>query len=353
LGFDSAMIYKRRGFRKMAIKVGVIGLGFMGQTHLDAYARLDGVEVVALADRDPDRLAGKQQAAGNIEGANAGGFDYSKAKKYTDAADLIADADVDAVDICLPTPAHVPFGLRAIEAGKHLLLEKPVARTHDDAMKLVDAAEVSDKVVMPAMCMRFWPGWVWLKQAIDDKTYGGVLAATFRRVASHPQGPFYADGEQNGGAALDLHIHDADFVQHLFGMPSRVTSVGYSNPTTAVDHISTQYKVAGAPLVTAEGSWAMAEGFSFRMQYMVNFEQATATFDSASDRPLTLSKDGETKDIELESGMGYDHEIAYFVDCIKQGKKPQRVTMRDGAEAVRLIEAEVESVKSGGPVALG
>ncbi|MFN3166808.1 MAG: Gfo/Idh/MocA family protein [Phycisphaeraceae bacterium] len=337
----------------MAIRVGVIGLGFMGQTHLDAYARLDGVEVVALADRDPERLEGKQQAAGNIDGANEGGFDYSKAKKYTDAADLIADADVDAVDICLPTPAHVPFGLKAIEAGKHLLLEKPVARTYADAMKLVEAAEASDRVVMPAMCMRFWPGWVWLKQAIDAGTYGGVLSATFRRVASHPKGPFYADGEQNGGAALDLHIHDADFIQHLFGMPASVTSFGYSSPTSAVDHISTHYAVAGVPIVRAEGSWAMADGFSFRMSYTVNFEQATAVFDSAAHDALRLSHAGETKAVELESGMGYDHEIAYFVDCVKHNRKPRRVTMRDGAEAVRLIEAEVQSVKSGGPVSLG
>lgn len=336
----------------MAIKVGVIGLGFMGQTHLDAYARQQGVEVVAIADRDPARLQGNQQAAGNIAGANAGGFDYSKAKKYTDAVELIADPSVDAVDICLPTPGHVLFGLKAIEAGKHLLLEKPVARTYADAMKLVAASEASDKIVMPAMCMRFWPGWTWLKKVIDEKTYGKVLGATFRRVASHPQGPFYADGAQNGGAALDLHLHDADFIQFLFGMPKSVTSVGYSSKTSEVDHLLTQYQVDGVPLVTAEGSWAMANGFAFRMQYLVNFEHATALFDSSGHDKLRLSKDGETKAIELEEGMGYDHEIAYFLDCIRQGSKPTRVTMRDGAEAIRLVEAEVKSVRSGAKVSV-
>lgn len=338
----------------MAIRVGVIGLGFMGQTHLDAYARLgDAAQVVALADRDPARLEGKEQAAGNIEGANEGGFDYSSARKYTDANDLIADPDIDVVDICLPTPAHVPFGIKALQAGKHLLLEKPVARTYADAMKLVEAADASGKIAMPAMCMRFWPGWTWLKKAIDEKTYGKVLAATFRRVSPHPKGPFYADGDQNGGAALDLHLHDADFIQHLFGMPKSVTSFGYSSKTTAVDHISTHYEVNGVPLVRAEGSWAMADGFGFRMSYTVNFENATAVFDSGGHGPLRLSQDGETTTVELEEGMGYDHEIAYFIDCVAKNRQPQTVTLRDGAEAVRLVEAEVESVRSGAAVSLG
>jgi len=336
----------------MAIRVGIVGMGFMGLTHLDAYMKLDGVEVVALADRDPDRLSGKTQASGNIEGAAQGGFDFSKARQYTDADELFADPDVDAVDICLPTPAHVPFGLKAIAAGKHVLIEKPLARNFADAMKLVEAGEASDKVVMPAMCMRFWPGWTWLKQAVDEQRFGKVLGAVFRRCASHPKGGFYADGAANGGAALDLHIHDADFIQHLFGMPSSVSSVGYSHKTDEVDHIITRYQTDQAALVSAEGAWAMADGFAFQMQFTVNFEQATATFNSAADPPLVLAKDGENTPIELEAGMGYDHEIAYFVQCIREGKPPQTVTLRDAANAVRLIEAEVQSVRSGSPVAL-
>lgn len=325
----------------------------MGLTHLDAYGKLDGVEVVALADRDEDRLSGKTKAGGNIEGQAEGGFDYASVRAYTDAAELIADPDIDVVDICLPTPAHVLFGLKALEAGKHLLLEKPVARSYADAMKLVEAAEASDKIAMPAMCMRFWPGWTWLKEAIDEHRYGKVLSASFRRVASHPQGPFYADGKSNGGAALDLHIHDSDFIQFLFGMPTSVDSVGYSSVTEEVDHISTRYAVDGVPLVRAEGSWAMADGFSFRMQYIVNFEKATAEFDSSAEDALKLSEGGESKAIEIDPAMGYDHEIAYFLDCVKNNRKPTTVTMRDAAEAVRLVEAEVQSVRSGGAVSLG
>ena len=337
----------------MSIKVGVVGLGMMGLTHLDAYAKLDGVEVLALADRDEDRLTGKTQAGGNIEGQAEGGFDYASVRAYTDAAELIADPDIDVVDICLRTPAHVPFGIKTLEAGKHLLTEKPLARSYDDAMKLVRAAEASDKIAMCAMCMRFWPGWTWLKDVIGDQRFGKLLSLSFRRAASHPQGPFYADGEANGGAALDLHIHDADFIQFLFGLPKSVSSVGYSSKTTAVDHVATRYDVGSNALVRAEGSWAMANGYAFRMQYTANFEQATAEFDSSAEHALMLARAGESKPVELEEGMGYDHEIAYFLDCVRNNRRPQIVTMQDAANAVRLIEAEVQSVRSGTPVPLG
>lgn len=337
----------------MAIKVGVVGLGMMGWTHLDVYAKLDGVEVVAVADRDPDRLSGKVRPGGNIEGQAQGGFDIAKAKGYTDAADLIADPDIDVVDVCLPTPAHVPFGLMALDKGKHLLMEKPLARTSEDAQKLVDAAAKSDKLAMPAMCMRFWPGWTWLKDAVENETYGKVLAANFRRVASHPKGAFYQSGEASGGAALDLHIHDTDFIQHLFGMPKAVTSVGYSKPTDAVDHIVTRYHYDGVPMVVAEGGWAMTEGFGFSMRYTVNFEKATATFGEAGDTPLRLIEDGkEPEFIKLDEAMGYEHEIAYFMDCVKNGTAPQRVTMADAANAVKIVEHEVQSVRNGGTIAL-
>ncbi|XAL99955.1 Gfo/Idh/MocA family oxidoreductase [Phycisphaeraceae bacterium D3-23] len=337
----------------MAIKVGVVGLGMMGWTHLDVYAKMEGVEVVAVADRDKDRLTGKVRPGGNVEGQAQGLFDIAKVKGYEDAADLIDDPEVDVVDVCLPTPAHVPFGLMALDKGKHLLMEKPLARTSDDAQKLVDAAKASDKLAMPAMCMRFWPGWTWLKQAVDQQTYGKVLAANFRRVASHPAGAFYQSGESSGGAALDLHIHDTDFIQHLFGLPKAVTSVGYSKPTDAVDHIITRYHYDDVPMVVAEGGWAMAEGFGFSMRYTVNFEKATATFGEVGDTPLRLIEEGkEPEFIKLDDAMGYELEIAYFMECVKNNTAPERVTMADAANAVKIVEAEVQSVRNGGTVTL-
>lgn len=334
------------------IRVGVIGLGMMGLTHLDAYAAIEGVQVACIADADEARLSGRARAQGNIEGQAQGRFNFETVQKCRDGMDLIRDASVDVIDVCLPTPLHMKFALAAIEARKHVLIEKPLARTSADADRIADAAAKAGVIAMPAMCMRFWPGWTWLKQTIRERTFGKVHAAQFRRLASHPGGAFYRDADACGGAALDLHIHDSDFIRYCFGDPVSVQSRGYSKVTTGIDHIFTQYNYGDVALVTAEGGWAMADGYPFRMQYNVNFDRATAVFDSSSSQPLLLYEQGQQpRAIPVEPGMGYEREIAYFIECVKERRQPAVVTLTDGAQAVRLIEAELESIRIGWPVA--
>lgn len=337
------------------INVGVIGLGMMGGTHLDVYAKTKNVRVVAVSDAMPARLSGEQQAKGNVEGQAQGGFNLKdpSLKKYAEGMDLIKDPNVHLVDICLPTPMHLNYAVAALEAGKHLLVEKPLARTYADAQKLVAAAEKARGLAMCAMCMRFWPGWDWLKDAVATKKFGKVLAANFRRVAQHPGGPFYSNGDACGGAALDLHIHDTDFVQYLFGKPRSVSSIGYSRITNQVDHIVTSYKYDDVPVVVAEGGWAMTAGFGFSMRYTVNFENATAVFDLGAAKPLMLYEKGkDPAAVALDPVMGYQREIEYFVDCINAGRKPTTVTLADAAMSVKIVEAEVQSVRTGTAVAV-
>jgi predicted dehydrogenase len=335
------------------IKVGVCGLGMMGSTHLDIYQNHDDVQIVAVADANPSRLSGESKAAGNIDGQAQGGFDLSKVEQYSDAADLIANADVDVVDICLPTSLHQKFALQAIAAKKHVLVEKPLCRSAAEAKVLVEAAEAADTVVMSAMCMRFWPGWDWLAESVGSRRFGAVLGATFRRVVSHPGGEFYLDGKQCGGALLDLHIHDTDFINHCFGMPKAVTSSGYSQITGAVDHVMTQYHYDDIPLVAAEGGWCMSDGFAFSMRYNVNFENATASYDLDRDDALMLFEKGqEPRAIPLVDGMGYDHEIAFFLDCIRTGSKPELSALRTAAEALVIYEAELKSTEENSRVSI-
>jgi predicted dehydrogenase len=330
------------------LNVGVIGLGMMGQTHLDIYGSRDDVRIVGIADRDEDRLHGKAKAGGNIEGQAKGGVDLSQARKYTSAEELIADDEVQLVDVCLPTPLHRQIGETVLAAGKHLMMEKPLARTAADAKALADRASSADVLSMPGMCMRFWPGWPWLKEAIDDERYGKLLSLHLRRVTSNPGGSFYTNGQASGGAIVDLHIHDADFVQWCLGMPQSVNSVGYTGITSAIDHVVTQYHYANGPTVTAEGGWAMAEGFGFEMQYTANFERATAHFDiNAPSWLKVVEPGGKWQDVDLPAGMGYEHEISYLIDCIDQGRKPETVTFADAAESIRLVEAEARSVETG------
>ncbi len=330
--------------------VGVIGLGMMGGVHLGVYAARDDANVVAVADSDPKRLSGQSQATGNIEGMEQGGIDFSTVKQYSEGLELISDPDVEAVDVCVPTPLHASLGRAAIEAGKHLLVEKPLARTSAEARELASLAKQSEKIAMPAMCMRFWPGWTWLKEAVDEGRYGRPLAATFRRLAPHPGGAFYNSGQQCGGAILDLHIHDLDFIQHCFGTPTSVRSHGYSKITNAIDHAVTFCNYKGdqsrPPLVMAEGGWAMAGGMSFQMQYTVNFERATAVFDVNADPQLTLYETGQKpRPIELPPGMGYQYMIQTFLQCVAEGRPPGVVTMDEAARSVELVEAAVRSIE--------
>lgn len=337
------------------VRVGVVGLGMMGLTHLDVYRSLPNVELAAICDADPDRLSGKVHALGNIEGQSQATVANlpDEVRRCSDIYDLIGADDIDVVDICLPTDMHLRFGREVLEAGQHLVVEKPLARTSDDAAQLVAAANDAKGMAFVGHCLRFWPGWDWLKTAIEESRFGKVYSATFRRVVNHPGGPFYHDGDRCGGAALDLHIHDTDFVQYLFGMPKAVTSFGYSKITNQPDHLITHYQYDDVPLVVAEGSWAMADGFVFNMGFTVNFENATAIFDSAHESPLTLIEHGkEPIKVELSKQMGYDFELEYFVKCIETGEAPSIVTLKDGQNTIKIVEAEVASLQSGKTVTL-
>jgi len=270
--------------------------------------------------------------------------------------DLIADPEVDLVDICVPTSDHVRISVAALAAGKHVICEKPMARTSGDCRLIVEAAATSPGYFMPAMCMRFWPGWDWLKQAIDEGTYGKVLAARFRRVSSPPgwsRGSYFKGGE-SGGALFDLHIHDTDFIQHCFGRPQSVFGSGRSRFSGAVDHIVTSYQVECGAVVTAEGSWIMTEGYPFTMAYTVNFENATADFDigRGAEALKIYQEDRPVETVDLGDEDGYTRELRHIVESIRDGRPPSVVTATDGLSAVEICEAEEQSVASGAPVGL-
>jgi len=333
------------------IKVGLIGLGMMGRCHYAGWEAVDGAEVVAIADADPKRAAGDLSGGwSNIDGG-AESFDMTRITGTTDPLELIAMADVDIVDICVPTPFHAELAIAALKAGKHVVCEKPLGRTYEQAAAIAAAAEEAPGLFMPAQCIRFWPQWAWLKGVIDEGTYGPVRSATFRRVASMPPG-WFKNAEMSGAAALDLHLHDTDFVNFLFGTPEAVQSRGFSKTTDGVDFIMTQYLYDDGPLVAAEGGWCFADGADFSMRYTVNFENATADYDMAREDPLVVATGGEKTAITCEATDGYAAELAYMAQCVKTGTAPTIVTAASAAESVRIVEAEVESVLTGKTVTL-
>jgi predicted dehydrogenase len=203
--------------------------------------------------------------------------------------------------------------------------------------------------------MRFWPGWSWLKQVVDKRTFGKVLAARFRRLSEMPgwskQGT-YTGATDLGGALFDLHIHDTDFVQFLFGAPQSVFSSGVTAANGSIDHVTTQYNYAHGPTIYAEGSWLLAKGF--HMAYTLHCERATLDYDlSRGVEALQVTETGQSaRAIKLNRGDGYGLEIDYMLQSVLRGRPPTVVTARDAVTTLEICEAEEKSVKSGGVVRL-
>jgi predicted dehydrogenase len=347
------------------IRVGVIGLGFMGATHISAYQRAakDGFpcRLAAVADRRSARRAGQLWDVGGNAVSDTSSrelaFDPSAVKGYETSQQLLADPEIDLVSICTPTDTHVELGIAALQARKHVLMEKPVALKTQDAQRLADVAKESGKLCMPAMCMRFWPAWKWLKDRIDDRSLGNLDAVTFTRLSTAPtwNPNFYANGARSGGALFDLHIHDADFVRFCFGQPTSVNSTGYAGASSEIDHVVTSYRFARADApryVVAEGGWDQHAGFAFRMRYVARFEQATADFDLTRSAPLLLCHNGRSTPVNVDDFSGYDGQVRHLIDTITHPERSLIATMTDAVEVTRLLQAERESIRSARSVVL-
>lgn len=332
------------------INVAVVGLGFMGATHIKACRKVPGARLAAICDAARLPVDGDlSHISGNVGTQEPLKLDMTQVKATKNFDDLLSDPAIDLVDLCVPTSAHPKLSIAALKAGKHVLCEKPLARTSALARDIIAAADAAKGFFMPAMCLRFVPEWAWLQKAIAQGTYGRVLAARFRRVAEPPGwSKDFMDGAKSGGALLDLHIHDADFVQFCFGRPRAVYSTGFSALSGAIDHVVTQYTVASGACVTAEGGWAMTPGFGFNMAYTVIFENATADYDLARGaEALKLFEKGQKPRAITVEGDGYVGELAHMVESIRANKPPSIVTGRDGLSAVEMCEAEEKSIQTG------
>jgi predicted dehydrogenase len=337
------------------VNVAVVGLGFMGVTHLRAYLALPSARIVSVCDAVRLPVGGVLQGvAGNVK--KSGDINLGpQVKVFRKLEEVLADPEVDLVDLCTPTPLHAEQAMAALKAGKDVLCEKPLARTAASAREILKVAESSPGFLMPAMCMRFWPGWSWLEQTVQQGAYGNMLAARFRRVSERPgwsQQGTYTAGMDLGGALFDLHIHDTDYVQFLCGRPKSVFSTGVTNAAGSIDHVVTQYVYPGGPAVHAEGSWLQTTGFN--MAFTIHCERATLEFDfTLGPDTVRISEPGQSpRSIHYDEPDGYSAEIGYVVECVASRRRPTIVTALDGVTALEICEAEEKSIRTGAVVRL-
>jgi predicted dehydrogenase len=333
------------------IRVGIVGLGYMGRMHYRCWSALDGAEVTAVCEASDEVLkAAGQPVVGNVGGA-ADHIDLDSLQVFRDLDSLFASGAVDAVSITLPTFLHRAATEKALAAGLHVLCEKPMALSVEDCDAMAAAAEQAGKVLQIGHCIRFWPEYVVARDLALSGQYGAPIAATFRRYSAMPSwspDSWFADEKRSGGQPMDLHIHDTDYIHYLFGMPASVSSA--ADPTQG--YLSTQYHYPGGPAVVAEGCWRMAPGFAFEMSFHLVLERATISYDcTRTPSFVLLTPDGPTTP-EVPPGDGYTREIEHFSRLVSGAPADSVITPQQARDTIRLVLAEKQSAREGKAVTL-
>ena len=324
------------------MRVGVIGAGFIGAIHLGAYANMPEVEVVGVADARPETAAAGAALVGT--------------RPYSSYEDLVATEDVEVVDVCLPTAYHRELALRAARGGKHVILEKPIARTLEDAEAILEAFSGTENRLFVGHVVRFFPEYVKIKAMMDAGDLGTVGVARTSRRSPFLTGwnDWYADWRMSGGVLLDLVIHDFDFLRWTLGEVERVYARGVlGREFNRLDYSLVTLRFEGGAIAHVEGQWGYPGPFNYSIE--VAGSRALVTADSTGSESIQLYGgavgSGESPDI-LVGKSPFQTELEHFIRCIESGEEPA-VEPIDAYEALRIGLAATESVVSGMPVRLG
>ncbi len=332
-------------------RVAVLGAGFMGSTHARAYAGLPDVEIAAIHARSGERAQPLAEELGST---------------FTDSLDdILGDDSIAAVDICLPTPEHRSSLEAALAAGKHVLLEKPLALTEDDAQAIVDAAAASERIVMIAHVLRFWPEYIEMKRIIDSGELGRPLAAYATRRQPFPAwSNQFGQSDLTGGAIIDMLVHDYDALNWILGTPRTVTARALRNERSAgLDQAQILIGYDGAQAVS-DGGMMMPESYPFTSALDVlcengaieyHFRAGGRSFEIGEPtNTLTLYRSaGDPEILTVEQSDPYEREVAYFIECVRTGAPANRATPEDALAAVRVALAARASAERETTIDLG
>ena len=345
-----------------SIGIGIVGIGFMGMIHYLASRRVEGAKVVAMCSRDPKKLAGDWTTIQGNFGPRGTQMDLTGLALYDDYAAMLADPQVDLVDLCVPNDLHSRLAIEALRAGKPVLVEKPIALAIEEADAMVSAARDSGKLLMVGQVLPFVPEFAFALEAVQSGRYGNLRAAHFNRVISKPDwSSEIADTAQSGGPAIDLHIHDTHFVSLLCGVPKAVHSRGVV-ANGAVVHLTTQYLYETPNLAISCVCGALSQaGRPFTHGFEIYLDEATLAFEFANlggqghvAMPLSVIRaDGTVERPELGSGDpvdGFVRELTVAIEAVATGRPSPQLSGKLARQALRLCLAEVESVRTGGVV---
>lgn len=338
------------------IHVGITGIGFMGMIHYLAYQKVRGVKVAAICSRNPKKLAGDWRGIKGNFGPPGGQMDLGGIRTYEHWEDLVADPRIDLIDNCLPPALHAPVSIAALKAGKHVLVEKPIALTNAAAERMVAAAKQAGRQLMIAQVLPFNPEYAFALKAIRGGKYGRLLGGHFKRIISEPTWlEDFWDPKVVGGPLVDLHIHDAHFIRLAFGMPAALFSSGRLRGDV-VEFATTQFIYAAGNLaVTATSGVLGQQGREFTHAFEIHLERATLLYDFAVmggkpvvNIPLTvLTADGEVTQPELPGGDAFVAELTEAARAIGTGRPSPLLAGELAMDALALCNRQTQSVLTG------
>ena len=339
------------------VRIGIVGIGFMGRIHFLATQRLATARVSAICSRDAAKRAGDWRATRGNFGPEPGYVDLSGIATYERFEQLLADPNVDLVDICTVTDQHAPMAMAALTAGKHVLVEKAIALSEAEADEMIAAAQQADRLLMVAHVLPFFPEFGYAAQAVRSGQYGKLLGGHLTRVISRPDwSSDIGDAGKTGGPAVDLHIHDTHFIGLLAGRPLAVCSTGVV-VDGVVEYLTTQYRFAnpGPALSCSSGALATA-GRPFVHGFEIYLERATLSHHSAG-LPLTVyTPEGRAEQPTLGSSdplEAFAQEIATAAQAVTSGQLPAMLSPSLARDALVLCFREIDSVKTGREIVLG
>ena len=350
--------------RQMAhpVRVGIVGIGFMGMIHYLAAARVAGAKVVAICSRNSRKRAGDWSGIQGNFGPPGGPMDLTGVATYADLDALLADPEVDLVDLCVPNEDHAAMAIRALAAGKHVLVEKPIALSVADADAMIAAAQAAGRMLMVGHVLPFFPEFAFARDLIASGRYGSVRAAHLKRVIARSDRA--ADSDANGGPAVDLHIHDTHYIALVCGTPTAVRSTGVVDGASVV-HLTTQYLYDDPNLAVSCLAGALSQaGRSFTHGFEFYLDRATVAFEFASYAgqghlaiPLSVIHADGTVDQPGLAGSGdpidaFVAELTAAVEAVATGVPSPMLACDLARGALRLCHAEIESVKTGRTVAV-
>jgi predicted dehydrogenase len=340
------------------LRVGIAGVGFMGWIHFLAYRRVPGVKIVAICTRDKKKLAGDWRGIRGNFGPPGEKVDISGIQCFGDLDELVHSPDVDLIDNCLPPHLHHDVSVQALRAGKHVLVEKPMALTVADCSGMMHAANRSGKQLLVGHVLPFFPEYARARQIINSKKYGRLLGGTFKRVISDPLWlPDFFQPNRVGGPLVDLHVHDAHFIRLLFGMPKFVSSHGRLRGDV-VEYCHSSFAFDDPRIVVNAISGVInQQGRGFTHGFEIHLEKATLHYEFAAfaDIPELMPFKivdhlGKVHRPDLGDGdplRAFEAELAEAANSVRSNQPSLILSGGLASDAITLCHKQSDSVQKG------